>query len=811
MRIRLVILFLGLCSLVFGQNAAFVISGKILELHSNALIEGANIYVQGSNTGTISDAEGQFLLKPLSPADYNIVVSFLGKKTIVKSISFTDRNVDIVFYLEDDEEVLSEITILGKEESQAIERLKAVEETGIYASKKTEVVVLDKLVINKTSNISRQIYAKVAGLNIWESDGAGVQLGIGGRGLSPNRNSNFNTKQNGYDISADALGYPESYYTPPVDAIDRIEVIRGAASLQYGTQFGGMLNFRFKEGSKLKKIETLTKVSTASFGFRSLFNSLSGTVGKLNYYSFYQYKEAGGWRSNSSLEQHNGFVGLNWQVSEKFRLKTEYTHSNYLAQQPGGLTDVEFEMDPRQSKRERNWFAVDWNLFAINIDYKFNDNIRWNNRLFGLLAGRDALGNLDNINLLDFGENRDFLSDDFNNWGNESRLFIRYPVNDLPATLLLGVRYYKGRTLRKQGEGSNGSGPDFGYLNPNNLEGSDFILPSTNTAIFAENVFNLSDQFSITPGARFEHIRTATSGYYREVARDLAGNILNDERIIEDLENKRMFMFFGLGLSYKINPETELYANLSQNYRAINFNDIRINVGSLVVDENLKDENGYTFDLGLRGSLGKVLSFDNTIYHISYKDRIGTILKKEPNPVFNGLVDRVIRFRTNIADASIYGVESLLDLDLAKVFNAESEKYNLNLFTNFSWTYAAYKSTDTTIDGNEVELVPTFTFKSGVTFGIESFEASLQYSFTDDHFSDASNAIRTPTAIEGLIPAYNVTDLSLGYSWKRFKIETGCNNMLNQAYFTRRATGYPGPGIIPSDGRSIYLSLSVTL
>ncbi len=65
---------------------------------------------------------------------------------------------------------------------------------------------------NTATNNSRQIYSKIAGLNIFESDGgAGLQLSIGGRGLDPNRTSNFNTRQNGYDISADALGYPESY------------------------------------------------------------------------------------------------------------------------------------------------------------------------------------------------------------------------------------------------------------------------------------------------------------------------------------------------------------------------------------------------------------------------------------------------------------------------------------------------------------------------------------------------------------------------------------------------------------------------
>ncbi|MDV7393727.1 hypothetical protein RZS08_20285, partial [Arthrospira platensis SPKY1] len=117
-------------------------------------------------------------------------------------------------------------------------------------------------------------------------------MGIGGRGLSPNRTANFNVRQNGYDISADALGYPESYYTPPLEALDRIELVRGAASLQYGTQFGGMLNFRFKKGAADKPVEVVSRQTAGSWGFFNSFNSVGGTVakGKLNYYSYLQYK-----------------------------------------------------------------------------------------------------------------------------------------------------------------------------------------------------------------------------------------------------------------------------------------------------------------------------------------------------------------------------------------------------------------------------------------------------------------------------------------------------------------------------------------
>jgi Fe(3+) dicitrate transport protein len=80
-----------------------------------------------------------------------------------------------------------------------------------------------------------------------------------------------------------------------------------------------------------------------------------------------------------------------------------------------------------------------------------------------------------------------------------------------------------------------------------------------------------------------------------------------------------------------------------------------------------------------------------------------------------------------------------------------------------------------------------------------------------EHFSDATNAVRTSTAVEGIIPSYQIIDLSLKYGYKIFQIEGSLNNLLNEYYFTRRAEAYPGPGIIPSDGRGIYITFQVKI
>ena len=134
--------------------------------------------------------------------------------------------------------------------------------------------LLELSMANLASNNARQIYNQIPGLNIYQNDDAGLQLNIGGRGLDPNRTSNFNTRQNGYDISADALGYPESYYTPPPEGLEEIQILRGAASLQYGTQFGGLINFKIKRPKPEERFELITRNTTGSNNLFTNFTSV---------------------------------------------------------------------------------------------------------------------------------------------------------------------------------------------------------------------------------------------------------------------------------------------------------------------------------------------------------------------------------------------------------------------------------------------------------------------------------------------------------------------------------------------------------
>jgi Fe(3+) dicitrate transport protein len=223
------------------------------------------------------------------------------------------------------------------------------------------------------------------------------------------------------------------------------------------------------------------------------------------------------------------------------------------------------------------------------------------------------------------------------------------------------------------------------------------------------------------------------------------------------------------------------------------------------VDSALKDEDGYTADGGVRGKIKDWLYFDASLFYLKYNDRIGSIFTRDSD-------NMVYRLRTNVADSRNIGFESLVEADILKAIQHSRAKYKLSVYTNFAVIDARYINTkETAINDKLVEYVPPVLFRTGISFGNQAFNVSWQYSYVAKQYSDATNAEFTPTAVDGVVPPYQVMDLSASYQWKWLALFGSINNLADTKYFTRRADGYPGPGIMPSDGRGFYLTLQVKL
>ena len=796
--ISVIFLFVSVC--IFGQ---YKYSGIVVDTDNNP-IKSVQIYDQNGGSIAQTNASGNFIF---SSKKEEITLVFFLENYKIKYVVFTSDNLEnIQIVLSPFLEELSEIKITSRRKKVfELKRLNDVVGTAIYAGKKTEVILVNQSTANLASNNARQIFNQIAGLNIYQNDDAGLQLNIGGRGLDPNRTANFNTRQNGYDISADVLGYPESYYTPAAEGLQEIQVIRGAASLQYGTQFGGLVNFITKKPNQQKEVEVITRNTIGNFGLYTNFTSASGTINKVSYYGYFNYKQGDGFRPNSSFKSNNAFLHVDYSSNDKNNFSFEITYLDYLAQQAGGLTDQMFLENPYQSNRKRNWFQVNWLLYNLKWVHSISEKTNFSFNIFGLDASRDALGFRTNrVNQIDPDSERDLIKGTFKNIGFESRFLTSYSFFNKKSTFLIGSKFYDAVNTNLQGPGSNGSDANFTMRlddYPNYPRQSDSKFPNLNVSLFGENIIYVNDKLSITPGFRFEYINTQRDEIIKDIVTDAAGNIINENLRDEEQTNKRNFILLGVGASYKFNNSLEYYANITQNYRSVTFSDISTANPAFEISKDITDEKGFSIDAGLRGNYKNYLSYDANIFGLFYNDRINIYTRVD------GKAER-----DNIGDARILGIESLIDFNIKK-FLTNSSEYVFNYFINTSFISSKYtKSQKNGIVNNEVEFIPNMNIKTGIRFGYKNFLSSIQYSYLSSQFSDATNAKGgSISGVTGEIPAYDILDISASYKYKFLKLETGINNVLDKKYFTRRATGYPGPGIIPSSPRNYYVGLELKL
>lgn len=711
--------------------------------------------------------------------------------------------------------ILSEITIVGQKSKSDIHQLPEIVGTNIYAGKKSALIVLDNVQGNVVTNTMRQVMAKVPGIFIWENESSGIQINMASRGLSPNRSWEFNVRQNGYDIAADPYGYPEAYYNPQLQSVQRIEFVRGHGALQYGPQIGGMVNYILKNGSEfIRPFQVETFQTLGSNGLINSYNAIGGKTQKINYYAFFDHRSADGWRDNNEYRSNTGSASLTYHVSKKFDLTTEFMRWNSLSQQPGGLTDLQFAENPRQSLRSRNWFDLTWQTTAISGDYKFNDNNRLNMKFFSVAGDRNSIGFFpgggivvpDAIDPVTGNYAlRTIDVDNYRNYGLETRYLHHYSLGSLGHSFSAGLRLYKGGTVRyRGGRGSNGTEYD---LNRETGTGwtSDIDYASRNVAVFAENLFSISDKLILIPGLRYEYLEARASGF--------SGVSNNNPIYLQDQQRSRGFVIGGLGMEFAVTRTTKLYANATQSYRPVQFADLTTPPTTDVIDPNLTDAQGLNMDVGYRGNIKEYLLFDVSAFQLRYDNRVGTIKQQRIDGSFYNL-------RTNVGSSTSNGVEAFGEYNITKAAGSEKRLGELSVFASYAYNRARYNDfkvitivnnqlDETNYKNKSVEYAPENILRTGLTYGYKSISATIQYSYTDKLFTDANNTVdATPNGQNGLISSYRILDFTMGLKHKSgVSFKGGVNNLSDEHYFTRRSGGYPGPGVLPADGRTFFLTV----
>jgi Fe(3+) dicitrate transport protein len=541
------------------------------------------------------------------------------------------------------------------------------------------------------------------------------------------------------------------------------------------------------------------------------FNAIGGKIKNFSYYGYLHHRSADGWRQNSQYRTTTGHISVSYTFSPKLNATLEYSHMDYKSQQPGGLTDSMFLENAQQSNRSRNWMGTPWNTAALHVDYSLNEKSKISLKLFYINAQRNSVGFLRDVFVPDslngsYFNSRQVDRDWYKNIGGELRFLQKYNLLGNESALSAGMRVYSGETTRKQGGiGSVHSDFDLEIVSrqTSNLGSFDYKrelnFTTRNGAAFVENMFQLTKRISVTPGVRLEYIN---SGAFGTIDRPTIGVPIAVPYQI------RTVILAGVGAEYKVSKSSNLYANFSQGFRPVTFAEFTPVATTDSIDSNLKDASGYNIDFGYRGTIKEFLTFDVGAFYLFYDNRIGTISVNNRN------------LRTNIGASVSKGIESFIELDVMRIFTEKSKIGNLKLYANVAFIDARYtrwddpagivdKNRDFT--GNLAENAPRSINRFGVSYKYNRVSLNFQLNQVGSVYTDALNSeLPNAKATIGKISGYQVMDISGTYLINgKYNVKAGINNLTDERYATRRAGGYPGPGLLPANGRTFYFSIGV--
>lgn len=693
---------------------------------------------------------------------------------------------------------LDSVTITTYLRESNITRLPDFKGTYLFSGKKTEVINLAIMDVDVSNKTARQAFAKVPGVFVYDMDGAGNQVNIASRGLDPHRGWDYNIRKDGIITNSDMYGYPASHFSMPFESIGKIEIVRGTGSLQYGAQFGGMLNYVTKEPDTTRPFSFETINTVGSFNHLSTYNAINGKIGKLSYYAYYSRKRREGYRDVEHTESEAQSVMLNYEATRNLSIRLEWSRSKYRYRIPGMLNDSMFKANPRQATRNRNYFSPDIHVPSLTVNWAVSPKTNMQFTSSAVLGRRNSVMFDKPITIADTLDavtqqyaNRQVDIDRFRSITNELRMLQHYSINNRQGTFVAGVQVMNNDLHRRQiGKGTTGEDYDLSLVDPQ--FGRNMHFRTNNVALFAENSITVAPNLFLNAGFRVESGKT-----------DMTGKIVYYPENEIPISIKHRFPLFGAGFHYEPFPDFEFYGGWSQAYHPMIFKDLVPSSLFEKVDPNIKDAKGYNIESGVRTQFS-ILKVDISTFIVRYNNRFGTLSQLDNNGDF-------YTYRTNIGNTLTIGAEIFVQADVLVNNNVA-----LNVFTSTAFTDARYKnavvksgSENINIDGNKVESTPNIISRNGITLKFKKMSFSGLYSYTSESFADALNTVVPPaTGAVGLVPEYGILDFS-GTVRITGNLESkiSINNITDKQYFTKRPTMYPGPGIWPSEGRNMNVSL----
>ncbi|HKO99316.1 MAG TPA: TonB-dependent receptor [Pyrinomonadaceae bacterium] len=774
----LTILLLVLPLGVQAQSTASSISGRVFDQNS-AAIPGARVTLRhsGSNVEitTTTDESGAFRFKDLPGGPRRLSVQKTGFATFEKAVTTLDGQNPIQITLEPGaiaESVVINATHLTTSES--LDRIPG------------SVDIIDAPIIeNARALTSTEILRKVPGLNVRDEEGFGLRPNIGIRGLNPTRSTKVLLLEDGIPLTYAPYGDNASYYHPPIERFESVEVLKGSGQILYGPQtIGGVINYITptppgkREGSL-----------TITGGNRNYFNghlSFGDTIGNTGLVVGFTRKQGQGSRENI----RSGVNDFNFKSVTAFSAQHAITLKfNYYGEDSNvtysGLREDEFRANPRQNPFRNDFFYGDRAGASLTHAFVFNVDVVLTTNLYGSYFRRhwwrqssnsnerpndsaDPLcGGMTNLNSMcgNQGRLRRYLFA-----GVEPRLRITKPLFGRRNETALGFRFHVEDQERVQKNGDRPASRD-GVVVENNERSNQAFSG------FIQNRFILG-KLTLSPGLRVEHVK------YQRTNRLL--NVNGKTQLTQVVP--------GIGVSYTPSDKLTFFAGLHRGFAPPRTEDVINNTTGGTID--LDPELSWNYEAGVRARPHAAVRVEATFFRMDYENQI------VPASLAGGIGSAF----TNGGATLHQGMEFSAALDTASILR---RRYSFYLRGAYTYLPAAdfrgirFSSvpgfSSTSVTGNRLPYAPKQLLNASVGFahstGIDTFLEAVHVS---PQFSEDLNRTDPFTANgqTGLIPSYTIWNATANYNLERFRttLFVTAKNVFDRTYIADRARGLlPGP------------------
>lgn len=739
---------------------------------------GIRVELQPGGRIVESDARGQFAFPGVAPGEYTLTASSADFQPAtlsgIRVTSGVEVRVDVPLRLRVSH---LQIDVIGDDPETALREIPG----------SAHLISREELASSYAYD-ANQVLRRAPGVHVREDSGpAGMRLNIGLRGLNPDRSRTLLVLEDGLPVALAPYGEPEMYYSPPIDRMSRVEILKGSGSIVHGPQtIGGVLNFITPDPPPSP--QGSLELTGGQYGLFSGQASYGGTRDHVGWYVNALRKQGDGWRDffydiNDFSSKLNVTASDSHRLGLKIGFYDERSNSTYL-----GLTENQFRTDPAQNPVPDDYLkirrysgsvlhqaAISPRVLLSNSVFAYTTARDWRRQdfdrapragvVYRSVAGDPALPG-DAIWLRNSTGNN---NREFDVAGAESRLGMEHETLGLRHRLEAGFRYLYEQHRDRRIDGAH-------HMALSGVIREDEVRNGTAVSGFIQDRIQAGGKLTITPGLRLENY-----DFTRNILRQPVGGTPAD---VDIRKGDSVFKPIpGIGAAYQAAPPLTLFAGVHRGFAPPRVKDAITRAGaSLQLDAELS----WNYEAGARLHAGRGLRAEATVFSTDFENQI------IPAAQSGGATTSLI----NAGETIHRGAEFEVAADWDRLLGART-----GVLTEVRYTWLGdARFTSGIYRGNRLPYAPRHLFSMRAGYRRNGFSVYLDGTRAGDQFGD--NLQTVPGSADGtvgLLPAYWIWNLAGGHEFRgeRFTFNpfVTVKNLAGAVYISSRAPLGIQPGM----------------